>query len=102
MATIIRVYPAVEETGLGAHLEFNLADFGGQLPSRGDLIMKPRGHAAASPPDGTEEVWEVLARYFDPGPAFDAGACLHVLVRGRTMTPVERALHEGLSPTARP
>lgn|GEM_PF-5967767 len=102
MATIIRIYPAVEEKGLGPHLEFNLADFGGQLPARGDLIMKPRGHAAAAAPEAGEEVWEVMARYFDPGPGFDAGACLHVLVRARTMTPVERALHEGLSPTARP
>lgn len=100
MATIIRVYPAVEETGLGPHLEFNLADFGGQLPSRGDLIMKPRAYAAAGPPEAANEVWEVMARYFDPGPSFDAGACLHVLVRTRTMTAVERALHEGLSPTA--
>lgn len=100
LATIVRVYPAVEETGLGPHLEFNLPDFGGQLPSRGDLIMKPRAHAAAAPPAAADEIWEVMARYFDPGPAFDAGACLHVLVRARRMTPVERALHEGLSPAA--
>ena len=100
MATVIRIYPEAGDAGIGPHLEFNLADFGGQLPARGDLIMKPRAHAAASPPAAAEEVWEVMARYFDPGPGFDAGACLHVLVRTRTMTPVERALHEGLSPAA--
>ena len=95
MATMIRVYPEAGETGVGPHLEFNLADFGGQLPVRGDLIIKPR-HARG--PDD-DQVWEVASRYFDPGPAFDAGACLHVLVRTRAMTAAERALHKGLSPT---
>ena len=94
MATVIRIYPEADETGIGPHLEFNLADFGGQLPNYGDLIIQPRSHASP----GGDEVWEVATRYFDPGPSFDAGACLHVIVRTRQMTPAERALHHGLSP----
>jgi hypothetical protein len=90
---VIRVYPQVGEAGIGPHLEFNLSDFGGQLPNCGDLIIKPRGDG-----DSMDEVWEVATRYFDPGPSFDAGACLHVLVRSRPLTEAERALHEGLTP----
>ncbi|WP_374472671.1 hypothetical protein [Phenylobacterium sp.] len=93
MATVIRIYPEAGDAGIGPHLEFNLSDFGGQLPNTGDLIIQPRTHGQ---PNG--EVWEVATRYFDPGPGFDAGACLHVIVRARAMTPAERALHEGLSP----
>ncbi|HEY8617845.1 hypothetical protein [Phenylobacterium sp.] len=96
MATVIRIYPEAGDAGIGPHLEFNLSDFGGQLPNCGDLIIKPQGQGAPG-----DEVWEVSTRYFDPGPGFDAGACLHVLVRSRPMSPSERALHQGLSPPLR-
>jgi hypothetical protein len=96
VATVIRIYPEADDTGIGPHFEFNLSDFGGQLPNTGDLIMQPNGHRG---PEG--EVWEVATRYFDPGPGFDAGACLHVIVRSRAMTRAEQALHAGLSPAVR-
>lgn len=82
LASRIRIYP--EE---GGDHEFNLADFAGQLPACGDRIIKPR-HLA----DDSGRIWEVVARYHDPGTPFDAGGCLRVVVRTRPPTDLEHAI----------
>ena len=86
MATVIRIYEEQPDSGPARH-DFNLSDFGGQLPGPGDLIIKPRTLSH----DG-REIWEVVARYHEPGVGFDAESCLRVLVRSRLATEAEKAL----------
>ncbi|RAK57285.1 hypothetical protein DJ018_04880 [Phenylobacterium deserti] len=86
MATVISVYEEQPNGGPQRH-DFNLSDFGGQLPANGDLIIKPHSLSADGP-----EVWEVVARYHQPGRGFDAEGALRVVVRSRLATEAEKAL----------
>jgi hypothetical protein len=87
MATIIRVHQLNEDGSVdGSHLEFNMHDFGGHLPLLGDLVVRP--HHAGDPAD-PRRMWEVVGRYLTPGVAFDAGACVTVVVQAREPTAVE-------------
>lgn len=81
VATVIRIFP--ED---GSCHEFNLADFGGQLPSCGDSIIMPPSVLGEQ---ATPGVWQVVARLFDPGRAFDAGSSLRLVVRSRAATAEE-------------
>ena len=89
MASIIRLF-VEDEGGEGfvAQYDFNLADFAGQPPAPGDVIVPPML------PGGTDrlQVWDVVSRYFDPGRGFDASGCLRVRVRPRRATADELAL----------
>jgi hypothetical protein len=76
VASVIRV--TIEDAaGEPVQHDFNLADFGGQLPCPGDLIIPP---GEADPPT---KLWEVAHRIFEPGRGFDASGHLHVVVRVR-------------------
>jgi len=88
LATIIRVY--VEGTGdkPPSLQEFNLADFAGQVPGSGDLILDPASHVD----DPVVTIWEVVARYHGPGQPFDAGACVRIQARPRPATEAELTL----------
>jgi hypothetical protein len=93
LASVIRVIVEGEDHSERARaLEFNLADFAGQLPQPGDVVLLPAGEAGRE-----SRVWEVEARYFDPGRGFDASGLLFVRVRSREATKAERA-HLGLPP----
>jgi hypothetical protein len=88
LATRIRIYvETAEEAGLQPH-DFNLPDFGGQLPTPGDLILAPQSEGGA---DG-RTVWEVVCRYHDPGVAYDGGAILRLKAIGRPATRPELEL----------
>lgn len=83
MATVIRIFPENGE----CH-EFNLADFGGQLPACGDTIIIP---TSLTGEQSAPNVWEVVSRFFDPGHAFDAGSALRLMVRSRPANAAEIA-----------
>ena len=87
VATVISVYEERPDGGPQRH-DYNLSDFGGQLPANGDLIIKPRELTESDAP----EVWEVVARYHQPGRGFDAESGLRVVVRSRLATEAEKAL----------
>ncbi len=89
MATLLLIERENAPAGLD-RMEFNLADFGGQLPTRGDVIFPPDGSAGA-----TGLVWEVVSRAFDPGRGFDAAGPVHILVRERAPTELEARLRRG-------
>ena len=85
MATIIKVHRLDASGEINPHPEdFNLYDFAGHPPQVGDVVVRPAK-------DGRVEVWDVAARYHDPGIPFDAGACLRLIVETRPMT--EREAH---------
>jgi len=86
MATLLLIERENAPAGLEP-MEFNLADFGGQLPGRGDIIFPPNGSAGAE-----AVVWEVVSRAFDPGRGFDAAGPVHILVRERKPTDLEARL----------
>lgn len=90
LATVIRIFPDPENGAVVPFQDFNLADFGGQLPAQGDVLLRPR--ATGEPPDSPQLVWEVVGRVFEPGIGFDAEARLHVRVRARPPTVEETAV----------
>jgi hypothetical protein len=85
VATIIKVH-RLEPTGEinPKHEDYNLYDFGGHPPEVGDIMLRPV--------EGGHEVWDVVARYHDPGQPFDAGACLRIIIEPRPMTEREAAI----------
>lgn len=86
MASVIRVHiQGQAEAETSPPLDFNLADFAGQLPQVGDVVAPPPGVGAR------DHLWEVVYRMFDPGLAFDAGSCLRLVVRPRPPSADERA-----------
>ena len=91
MATCIRIHldHDLADGRMRPTAEYNLPDFGGQLPSVGDTIVPGREQAQA----GT--MWDVVARYHEPGVAYDASACIRVVVRARSPTAEEIVLFEG-------
>lgn len=90
MATCIKIHGCHDlADGRNAPLaEYNLPDFGGQLPAVGDTIVPGREHAEAG------VMWEVVARYHEPGRAYDAFACIRVLVKSRLPTAEEVVLFQ--------
>jgi len=88
VATKIRIYVEATPDAPPHRHDFNLADFGGQLPEQGDLIMDPMAPRSA---EGAQ-VWEVIARYHDPGRGFDAQAVVRIQARARAATVAEAAL----------
>jgi hypothetical protein len=88
MATCIRIHLEDQlDAGRSAPAaEFNLADFGGQLPQVGDVIAAPP--VEGEPP----EAWDVLARYHEPGDPYDAGACIRIVARRRPVNAGEGVL----------
>lgn len=91
MATCIRIHLAhdLAEGRSAPAAEYNLPDFGGQLPEVGDTIVPGREFADS----GT--LWDVAARYHEPGVAYDASACIRVVVTLRAPSAEEVVLFEG-------
>ena len=89
MATIIKIHRLQPSGAITPeHEDFNLYDFAGHPPEVGDTVVRPGGNGAA-------EVWDVVARYHDPGIPFDSGACLRIIVEARPLTEREAALFGG-------
>lgn len=87
MATCIRIH-LEDQLDAGRHepaAEYNLADFGGQLPHVGDVI-------AAPPSEGEPEAWDVVARYHEPGDPYDAISCIRIVARRRPLSQGEAVL----------
>jgi hypothetical protein len=88
MATCIRIHTTKHLTDghTAPAAEYNLPDFGGQLPEVGDTILPDPARAEAG------VLWDVISRYHEPGDAYDASACIRIVVTERAPKPEELVL----------
>jgi hypothetical protein len=70
--------------------EYELREFGGQIPSIGDFIVDPGVLSGLNRDDPLNRtVMKVVARYFQPGNSDEKRACIGLVVEERRGSKVE-------------